>query len=76
MNIIKNHIEVHNLEWNSNAIAITMKEVNCTKAKLEKWLKIFNLPDWVDGRTSITSSVGLPLALINQDISNLLEAQK
>ena len=43
------------------------------KAQSEKWLKIFNLPDWVGGRTSITSSVGLlPLALVNQDISEFI----
>ena len=74
MNIIKNHIENKNLEWNSNAIAITMKDSQLyKKAQLEKWLKIFNLPDWVGGRTSITSSVGLlPLTLINQDISEFI----
>jgi len=39
------------------------------KANSENWLKIFNLQDWVGGRTSITSSVGLlPLALINENI--------
>jgi glucose-6-phosphate isomerase len=37
-------------------------------------LKIFNLPDWVGGRTSITSSVGLlPLALINRDVSEFIK---
>ncbi len=74
MNIIKKHVENNNLEWNSNAIAITMKDSQLfKKAKSENWLKIFNLPDWVGGRTSITSSVGLlPLALINQDISEFI----
>ena len=74
MNIIKNHIVKNNLEWNSNAIAITMKDSQLyKKAQVEKWLKIFNLPDWVGGRTSITSSVGLlPLTLINQDISEFI----
>ena len=74
MNIIKKHVENKKLEWNSNAIAITMKDSQLyKKAQLEKWLKIFNLPDWVGGRTSITSSVGLlPLALINQDISEFI----
>jgi glucose-6-phosphate isomerase len=44
------------------------------KAQLENWLKIFNLPDWVGGRTSITSSVGLlPLALINRDVSQFIK---
>ncbi len=74
MNIIKNYVVNNNLEWNSNAVAITMKDSKLyKKAQLEKWLKIFNLPDWVGGRTSITSSVGLlPLSLINQDISEFI----
>ncbi len=74
MNIIKKHVENKNLEWNSSAIAITMKNSQLyKKAQSENWLKIFNLPDWVGGRTSITSSVGLlPLALINQDISEFI----
>ncbi|ABM72179.1 Phosphoglucose isomerase (PGI) [Prochlorococcus marinus str. MIT 9515] len=74
MNIIKRHVEDKNILWNSNAIAITMKNSQLyKKAKLENWLKIFNLPDWVGGRTSITSSVGLlPLALINQDVSEFI----
>ena len=70
MEIIKSHCENNSLEWNSNAIAITMKESKLfKKATSENWLKIFNLQDWVGGRTSITSSVGLlPLALINENI--------
>ena len=70
MDIIKNYVENKGFEWNSNAIAITMKDSKLyKKASSEKWLKIFNLPDWVGGRTSITSSVGLlPLVLINEDI--------
>ena len=75
MNIIKKHVENKNLDWNSNAIAITMKDSQLyKKAQFENWLKIFNLPDWVGGRTSITSSVGLlPLALINRDVSEFIK---
>ena len=74
MNIIKKHVENKNLNWNSNAIAITMKDSQLyKKAQFENWLKIFNLPDWVGGRTSITSSVGLlPLSLINRDVSEFI----
>ena len=70
MEIIKSHCENNSFEWNSNAIAITMNDSKLyKKATSEKWLKIFNLQDWVGGRTSITSSVGLlPLALINENI--------
>ena len=75
MNIIKKHVEDHDIEWNSNAIAITMKDSKLYKKAIsEGWLEIFNLPDWVGGRTSITSSVGLlPLALINQDVSEFIK---
>ena len=78
MNIIKDHILNKHLEWNSNAIAITMKGSQLyKKAESEKWLKIFNLHDWVGGRTSITSAVGLlPLALINKDISEFIKGAK
>ena len=74
MEIIKSHCENNSLEWNSNAIAITMKDSKLfKKATSENWLKIFNLQDWVGGRTSITSSVGLlPLALINENISEFI----
>ena len=74
MDIIKNYVENKNLDWNTNAIAITMKDSKLyKKASSENWLKIFNLPDWVGGRTSITSSVGLlPLALINEDITKFI----
>ena len=74
MDIIKSYVEKQGFEWNSNAIAITMKGSKLyKKATNENWLKIFNLQDWVGGRTSITSSVGLlPLALINQNISEFI----
>ena len=74
MEIIKSHCEHNSLEWNLNAIAITMKDSKLfKKATSENWLKIFNLQDWVGGRTSITSSVGLlPLALINENISEVI----
>ncbi len=70
MDIIKSHIESKGFEWNANAIAITMKDSKLYKKAIsENWLKIFNLQDWVGGRTSITSAVGLlPIALINENI--------
>ena len=56
MEIIKSHCENNSFEWNSNAIAITMKDSKLfKKATNENWLKIFNLQDWVGGRTSITT---------------------
>ena len=75
MDIVRKNIEFNNIDWPSQAIAITMKDSNLyTKAFSENWLKIFDLPDWVGGRTSITSSVGLlPIGLINENISDFLK---
>ena len=74
MNIIRKNIEEKGLTWASQAIAITMEDSQLYKmAFSENWLQIFDLPDWVGGRTSITSSVGLlPLVLINEEIDNFL----
>ena len=75
MDIIKKEFDKKDLVWSSQSIAITMKGSNLySKAKSEKWLKIFHLPDWVGGRTSITSSVGLlPLSLIDEDVDLFLK---
>ena len=75
MDIVRKNIEFNNIDWPSQSIAITMKDSNLyKKAYSENWLKIFDLPDWVGGRTSITSSVGLlPLGLINENISDFLK---
>jgi len=74
MDIVRKNIELNSIDWSSQAIAITMKNSKLyEKAYSENWLKIFNLPDWVGGRTSITSSVGLlPLGLIDQNIDDFL----
>ena len=74
MDIIRKTLEIEGIEWNSQAVAITMLDSKLYKlASTEKWLKIFNLPDWVGGRTSITSSVGLlPLGLIGENIKEFL----
>ena len=75
MDIIRKNIESNNIDWPSQAIAITMKNSKLYKKALsENWLKIFNLPDWVGGRTSITSSVGLlALGLIKENIFHFLK---
>ncbi|MBK16941.1 MAG: glucose-6-phosphate isomerase [Prochlorococcus sp. SP3034] len=74
MNIIRKNIESNNIDWPSQSIAITMNNSKLhKKASSENWLKTFNLPDWVGGRTSITSSVGLlPLGLIEEGINDFL----
>ena len=74
MDQVKYRLKLKSIDWSKNAVAITMKNSSLYKQALsEKWLKIFDLPDWVGGRTSITSSVGLlPTSLIEADIQSFL----
>ncbi|TCD57227.1 glucose-6-phosphate isomerase [Synechococcus sp. BS55D] len=60
--------------WSQQAVAITMKNSHLDQqAVQEGWLKRFDMFDWVGGRTSITSAVGLvPGALIGTDIRQFL----
>ena len=64
----------NNQNWSSRAIAITTKGSKLDAlAASENWLDIFDLPDWVGGRTSITGAVGLlPASLIGADINKFL----
>jgi len=75
MDIIRKNIEDKGINWSSQAIAITMSGSKLYQQAFEEdWLRIFDLPDWVGGRTSITSSVGLlPLVFINENIDNFLK---
>ena len=61
--------------WPSRAIAITSKGSKLDKLAVnENWLNVFDLPDWVGGRTSITGAVGLlPAVLIGADINKFLD---
>ena len=44
------------------------------RASQEGWLARFDMPDWVGGRTSITSAVGLlPAVLVGADMRGFLE---
>ena len=65
----------NNLKWASRAIAITSNGSKLDQlAVSENWLAIFDLPDWVGGRTSITGAVGLlPAVLIGADINKFLD---
>ena len=55
--------------WAGQAVAVTMLNSQLDQlAQKESWLKRFDMFDWVGGRTSITSAVGLlPAALIGCD---------
>lgn len=61
--------------WAAQAVAVTMAgSALDRKAAVEGWLDRFDLFDWVGGRTSITSVVGLlPAALIGADLRAFLE---
>ena len=60
--------------WAAQAVAVTMLESQLDRlAEGEAWLRRFDMFDWVGGRTSITSAVGLlPGALIGADIQAFL----
>ncbi len=62
------------LSFPEHAVAITMKDSALDRLReKEHWLKSFPLWDWVGGRTSVLSPVGLlPLALLGADIDGLL----
>ena len=61
--------------WSSQAVAITMLGSRLDQeAESGGWLARFDMFDWVGGRTSITSAVGLlPGVLIGADIRRFLE---
>jgi glucose-6-phosphate isomerase len=60
--------------WADQAVAVTMAGSALDRqAEAEGWLRRFDMFDWVGGRTSITSAVGLlPAALIGADIRAFL----
>ena len=61
--------------WPQQAVAITMAGSHLDqRASQEGWLARFDMPDWVGGRTSITSAVGLlPAVLAGADMRSFLE---
>lgn len=68
----------HNLDFSKYAIAITSEGSNLDNvAKSENWLATFPMYDWVGGRTSELSAVGLlPAALQGIDIRAMLAGAK
>lgn len=47
------------------------------RAKRERWLAQFPMWDWVGGRTSVTSAVGLlPMSVLGHDVDGLLEGAR
>jgi glucose-6-phosphate isomerase len=70
--------ESKNLDFAPHAVAITGRDSNLDKlAKSEGWLATFPMYDWVGGRTSEMSAVGLlPAALQGIDIREMLAGAK
>lgn len=72
---VQNVYDRMGLKFGKHAVAVTGDGSQlCEYAKLHEWLAIFPMWDWVGGRTSETSAVGLvPAALQGLDIGGLLE---
>jgi glucose-6-phosphate isomerase len=75
---VQNFYKAHKIDFSSHAIAITgvgSKLENIAKA--EHWLSTFPMHDWVGGRTSELSAVGLVAAALQGiDIRAMLEGAK
>ncbi len=71
---IQNVYDRMGLHFGKHAVAVTEKDSQLYKyAKIHEWLAIFPMWDWVGGRTSETSTVGItPAALQGLDIGELL----
>jgi glucose-6-phosphate isomerase len=74
MLLVANAYRRVSLEFPSHAVAITMAGSKMDKTAVEeKWLARFPMFDWIGGRTSVLSAVGLvPAALQGVDIDGLL----
>ncbi len=75
---VMNVYEKNKISFQKQAIAITMEGSKLyQQASREGWIKIFPMFDWIGGRTSITSCVGLvPAALSGIDIKSFLSGAK
>jgi len=75
MLIAKHAYEASGLDFGKHVVAITMKDSDLDKlAKTDNWVKRFPMWDWVGGRTSELSAVGLlPAALQGFDVKKMLE---
>ena len=64
----------HELDFPKRAVAVTMPGSKLDRtAEAEGWLRRFPMFDWVGGRTSVLSAVGLvPAALQGLDVDGLL----
>ncbi|MDR3143310.1 MAG: glucose-6-phosphate isomerase [Puniceicoccales bacterium] len=70
--------EHQGLAFSRHAVAITCRDsLLDQEARREGWLHVFPLWEWVGGRTSVMSAVGLlPLALLGIDTSSFLDGAR
>ncbi len=75
---IKKAFKDNSIDYTKHFVAITQEESKLDiQAKEENWLNQFYIWDWIGGRTSIFSAVGLlPAALQGIDIDKFLEGAK
>jgi len=75
---VQHHFAQRGLSFSRQAVAVTGIDSNLDKrAKAEGWLETFPMHDWVGGRTSELSAVGLlPAALEGVDINAMLEGAR
>ena len=75
---VRHHYENYGLDFNRHAVAVTGEKSPLDKlAKKENWLQRFPMWDWIGGRTSVLSTVGmLPAALQGLDIAEILSGAK
>lgn len=71
---VRNIFTSRNLDFSAQSVAVTgVGSQLFQQAQSEKWLATFPMWDWVGGRTSVMSAVGLlPAALMGIDIDSLL----
>ena len=75
MLVTQDFFRICELDFAQQAVAVTGTGSKLDKtAEAEGWLRRFPMEDWVGGRTSVTSVVGLvPAALQGIDVEELLE---
>ncbi len=78
MEEVKCQYKKRGFDFNSHAVCITQSGSLLDKVQnREGWLRVFYIWDWVGGRTSVFSAVGLaPLALRGININDFLEGAK
>ena len=71
---VREYYSTAGLDFARHTVAVTGENSQLAQlASKENWLGCFPIWDWVGGRTSILSTVGLlPAALLGENISNLL----